>query len=399
MARIKLELNTSKTNADGRHPIYITVTKVKQRAYLTIGSATVDEWDDSAKRIKKGRKHYVADNIFIEDEFYRYKKIFDEMDPNGRWEPKDVFNAPKRERLKLSTLYEYADAYLESIEDKKGTLRYMSDESRIKKIKRFAHVDDMVSDIDDYWISKFVVHCKTKERNNDGGMGNSKNTINHTLKLLKKIVRFSKQPAPDLMEYKLNYDQNVKNKLTEPELQKIIKLDLKYKNLLYHTRNIFLAQFYLRGMRVGDVLRLKKSDVKDGKIFYTTGKSKVVHQIKLVEACAVLLGEYLEGEGYLFPFIRNREYDTESLTVEVKNRTSIINRNLKKLASMAGIDKNISSHIARHTFASIADKKLGGDLKDLQAMLGHSSRTMTEIYIRDLRKYDEMDDVADKVFD
>jgi integrase/recombinase XerD len=66
---------------------------------------------------------------------------------------------------------------------------------------------------------------------------------------------------------------------------------------------------------------------------------------------------------------------------------------------MAGIDKNISSHIARHTFASIADKKLGGDLKDLQAMLGHSSRAMTEIYIRDLRKYDEMDDVADKVFD
>jgi hypothetical protein len=32
-------------------------------------------------------------------------------------------------------------------------------------------------------------------------------------------------------------------------------------------------------------------------------------------------------------------------------------------------------------------------------MLGHSSRAMTEIYIRDLRKYDEMDDVADKVFD
>lgn len=401
MATISLELFTSKKlkKENDRHPIYITVRKGNTVSRKKVGSATVDEWDGPNKRIKpKGRKNHVADTIVIEDEFEKYSAKFKALDRSGKpWTAEDVFKEVAEVAEKQETFFQVGEAYLESIRHKNS---YYSAKSRFEKVKRFAVTDFLISDIDNRWIERFIKHCQTEEKNNSGGVGNSKNTINFAFRLIKRVVNYSDTENHHLRKLVLSYDRNIRSKLTLEEINSMRDLVLKPGTLVYHTRNIFLVQYYFRGMRIADALRLEKSDINNGRLTYDARKTGVQYDMKIVAPCMDILNEYMDNDSYyLFPILRRIEGQTSRLDFmnELKNRTMKVNLHLKEIAKACGINKKVTTHIARHSFASIADQHLGGDLKTLQGLFGHSSRKITEIYIRDLRKTDDLDDAADKI--
>ena len=71
------------------------------------------------------------------------------------------------------------------------------------------------------------------------------------------------------------------------------------------------------------------------------------------------------------------------LVGEISSCTAILNKQLKKLAQMAGINKNISTHIARHSFASYGMKQ-GATQAEMKVFLEHSNGTTTERYVGSL---------------
>jgi integrase/recombinase XerD len=401
MPTINLELVTSKIlkKEDGRHPIYVTVYKAPHIARKKVGAAFVHEWDPEKQVIKpKGRREHVADTIFIEDEFTYFKAVFTQLDRSGEdWVAQDVF---KEEAKKAAvTFYEVAEAYLNTLEFESGT--YDGAKARLEKIKRYTKKDFKISDINEAWIMGFIKHCKTKEKNKEGGIGNAKNTINQAFKFIKRIVSFSDTENKALKKLKLSRVKPLKTKLTLEELDAMAKLDINKNTIKYHARNIFLVQFYFRGMRIGDALRLEVSDITGDRLKYDASKTSVDYDMKIVPPCMDILKEYLNGKksGYVFPLLRANESDiaAKDFKNELKNRTQMVNRYLNEIAISCGIEKRVSSHIARHSFGSIADKQLGGNLKTLQGLFGHSSRAMTEEYIRELRKTDDLDDAADQI--
>jgi integrase len=403
MATIKLELFTSKKlkKDKDRHPIYITVVKDGIPKRKKVGAATVEEWDEEKQAIKpKGRKDHVADNIYIEDEYSKYKAIFNNLDRSGNeWSAEDVFAGHDPKPSKELTFYQACDQFLANIP--KANWSHGTVSAKIEKIKRYTKQRDFsFDDLDGNWIAGFITHCKTNEKDNKGGTGNSKNTITYAFKFIKRIYSFAGKDNPALKKLKLSKTKPLKQKLTMEEINKIADLDITPGTLRYHARNIFLVQFYFRGMRIGDALRLEPSDIVGDRLAYSANKTEVNYDMKIVKPCLAILQEYLneKPEGYLFPFIRRTRLTDEGLKNEIKNRTGVINWHLKEIAKSCGIEKNISTHIARHSFGSIADKQLEGNLKTLQALFGHSSRAMTEEYIRELRKTDDLDDAADQVF-
>lgn len=401
MATITLELFTSKKlkKEQGRHPIYVTVRKdgVPRRKY--VGFASKEEWDEVNKKIKpKGRKDHIEANIHIEDEFAKYVARFRELERAViPWEADDVFNTTAASSGPV-TFYQYADEYLTTLS--KGTFTYDATSARYSKVKRYTKRDFLISDIDKRWITGFVTHCKTNEKSRTGETGNATNTINQAIKFIKRVVSYSGNFNKDLNSYSLRFDRNIKSKLTSEEINAISKVEIMDDVLMNHARNIFLVQFYFRGMRIGDALRLEWSDIKNGRLQYDAGKTGNPYDMKIVKPCMDILNRYKDaGTYYIFPFLRYNEPDItlQQFKTEIKNRTMVINRSLKKIAKKCGITKTVTTHIARHSFASIADQQLGGDLKTLQGLFGHSSREMTEIYIRDIRRVDDLDDAADKV--
>ncbi|MNK86865.1 Tyrosine recombinase XerD [compost metagenome] len=398
MASIRIELYASKLLSDGRHPITVTVSKDKKIKRKTIGRAFVKEWDPVNKLLNKKKHSHVFENQEITEQYQYYKKKYNDLKFSGNeWDAEDVFfeEAPKAKESE-SSFQQVAEDYLSTLDPKSGY--YDTVKGRVNKIKRFKPKPFLISAIDAQWIKEFEKHCKTKEKNNRGEKGNSNNTINDTFGTIKAIVSFAGQINMALNKRKNKVDEVIRLKLTPAEMLAVENLQLTGK--AYHYRNAFLVQYYGRGMRIGDVLRLRTKYFSKTHFVYYTGKSNKPHSIKMVPKLSLILTEYLKGDGFLWPFIHGEvDQSKDDLNNQVTYRTTKINEALADIMKTLGIDKKITTHNARHSFAAMADKKLGGDLKDVQAMLGHSSRAMTERYIKELRKSDEMDDLADKLFD
>lgn len=100
-------------------------------------------------------------------------------------------------------------------------------------------------------------------------------------------------------------------------------------------------------------------------------------------------------DGFIFRGILPYEYDSMTAVEKVcaeNSATTRINLALKKIAALARVKKNLSTHIGRHTFAS---RLLRSDqnLAIIRKLLGHASVRTTEIYAKAMSS--QMDDAID----
>jgi site-specific recombinase XerD len=86
--------------------------------------------------------------------------------------------------------------------------------------------------------------------------------------------------------------------------------------------------------------------------------------------------------------------DSKTLRTRIKTVTRTCNRHLKNIASELGISKNMSMHIARHSFGNISGSKI--PIQMLQKLYRHSSVTTTIMYQSNFMQ-DDVDDALDNV--
>ena len=88
-----------------------------------------------------------------------------------------------------------------------------------------------------------------------------------------------------------------------------------------------------------------------------------------------------ESKGYLFPILDSQIHKT---ALQKQNRIHKIlgkvNKNLKLLAANLGVEANITTYVARHSFASVL-KKSGVNIALISEALGHSDLATTQIYL------------------
>lgn len=111
-------------------------------------------------------------------------------------------------------------------------------------------------------------------------------------------------------------------------------------------------------------------------------KTGTPSKIKLLDIPLSILKKYeLKRDGnYLLPVMSNGKY----------------NLYLKEIAELCGIEKNVTSHLARHTFATTVTYANGVSIESISKMLGHTKISTTQIYARIVDKTisDEMDKLA-----
>jgi integrase/recombinase XerD len=87
-------------------------------------------------------------------------------------------------------------------------------------------------------------------------------------------------------------------------------------------------------------------------------------------------------DNYIFPFFSNEiEYTPVSLFQAISSRTANINSDLKDIAKLTKINKNLSFHSSRHTWATRALRK-GMRIEYVSKLMGHSSIKTTQIYAK-----------------
>ena len=169
---------------------------------------------------------------------------------------------------------------------------------------------------------------------------------------------------PDFLEL-----SEVESLLSVPDTTTIIGLrDQAILELLYST-----------GMRVSELLSLDLSDIeRQNAVVKVQGKGKKERILPIGKIALAALDDYLArrhelgaGEAYQAMFISQRG----SRIPDAKS----IGRRIKKYAAAAGIQKKITPHTLRHTFATHM-LNAGADLRSVQELLGHVSLSTTQIY-------------------
>jgi len=158
--------------------------------------------------------------------------------------------------------------------------------------------------------------------------------------------------------------------LTKEELQKLIAAAPQSKGAAA-TKQAFLFSCFC-GLRISDIKRLKWYDIKE-----SNGQKHIeIVMQKTQEALYIPLSR--QALAYM-PETAAASPETAVFT-EIAS-PAMINKHLKQLAKAAAIEKNISFHTARHTFATLLLTE-GADIYTTSRLLGHTNISTTQVYAK-----------------
>lgn len=261
----------------------------------------------------------------------------------------------------------------------KHLVDYMQLEYKVK--------DLALSKIDQKFIQGFEIYLKVERNCNH-------NTAVKYVKNFKKIMRHALGSglikSDPFVNVKLRVKKVDKGFLTEDEI-KAIKNKQFPTPRLQQVADIFLFGCFT-GYAYSDLMRLKQSDLEireGGQVWIMAKRTKtdMACHVPLLPQALQILEKY-----------ENNEYCQKNQTLLPNLSNQKLNAYLKEVADLCGITKTLTSHIARHTFATTITLNNGIPIESVSKMLGHSSIKMTEIYakILDKKVADDMSKLSGK---
>jgi integrase len=172
-----------------------------------------------------------------------------------------------------------------------------------------------------------------------------------------------------------------------------IKQIITYTDGAEATEHYRDLSYLCNGININDMLKLKYANIDDDEIHFY--RSKTLHtskEKKEIEALLTLkMKQIIERWGnpdkspnsYVFPFLCGDETPMGQKK-RVQDITRRINKHIKKIGDKLGIP-NISTYIARHSFASVL-KRSGANISHISDSLGHSDLKTTENYLASFEK-------------
>ena len=226
-----------------------------------------------------------------------------------------------------------------------------------------------------------------------------------SIKIFKKV--FNDAIREDLIDASINpflkyrnaTEKSTKEYLTESEIDAIDKLILPENSIMFHHRNIYIFATYAGGIRISDILQLCWQNFDGSHINLTTQKTKETVHIKLPHRALEIIKAYevlnpnASKSDYIFPFLDNAiKYTPEQLFNAISSNTAYVNKNLKEIAKAAKIEKHLSFHTSRHTFATRALRK-GMRIEYVSKLMGHGTIKTTQVYTKIVNE--ELDNAMD----
>lgn len=193
-------------------------------------------------------------------------------------------------------------------------------------------------------------------------------------------------------------DKTRKRSLSQEEIQRLYDLkSFRFFNnketiklvdsSLYKAWRFFFFCFHTRGMSFVDMAYLRKDNIHGNLIRYYRKKTGQQIEVKVTPKLQWLIESFAEevkNSDYLFPIIRN---DTKSKRLDYESGLRQQNKCLKKLAAKAGITNFLSTHVSRHSWATMA-KKENLPIWVISESLGHSNENTTYTYLASLDRSD-----------
>ena len=197
-----------------------------------------------------------------------------------------------------------------------------------------------------------------------------------------------KQDVYPFNRFKINkFDIHTeKRSISKEEVQRILALELSdsgfYMGL---AKDLFLFSYFGAGINFSDIALLRFCDLKDGRVCYVRKKTGKPISFPLNDISAKIVEKYASPFGsdsdYIFPILDAAVHKTEQQKRDrIRKTLKKVNRELKTLGEMIGLEMSLTTYVARHTYATVL-KRSGVSVALISESLGHSDLSTTQIYL------------------
>lgn len=407
----------NRPNRNGKHVIYIRVTQNKKHKHIrtSVEVANLTWFNKNARFenwVKTRDPEAAKKNETLAKELEEVKQAYSDIIEEQSVATPHRIKAKVEEAPEATSFLEFVREHNESLHAN-GQIRYWKQfrdlANKLELFRKKRRMPDILFvDLTVPFLDKFEKFLQQlpNQRDKDSGKVLNKNTILNSMKRFRTLTRkavklgYLSADKDPFLNYEFHWLPTTKDKLESDEIERIIELGLEEGSMLWHARNCFLFSYYCAGIRVGDLIQLRWRNVEGGRIVYQMGKNhKDRDNILVSQAKAILKSYDHEGkqrDDYIFPLLTNdkpyakhvTQNEKDTMSVELKTalfndisaKTALLNKYLKQIAELAGIDKHLSFHVSRHSFARLA-KERKTDSGVIQGLLAHSSLKTTEGYM------------------
>ena len=274
----------------------------------------------------------------------------------------------------LLQLIEDFIAYLISYRNlSKFTVRnYKND---LKSFKDFINLDNniLLKDIDKSLIRKYVHYLNTKDY--------KRSSINRKLSVLRSLFNYvSTNSDFDEITVPMISKSKIQKKL--PSIISIEQTDrlissIDVTNLLGVRDRALIETLYTTGMRVSEISSLNIDDIIDKNKIKLMGKGAKPRVVFMSDTARTWIDQYIKLCSKKFKNLQNNALFLNRFGTRLSVRS--IQNLVKKYGYKSGIGVSLHPHLLRHTFATHMLSN-GADLRTVQALLGHSKVSTTQIY-------------------
>lgn len=393
---IVISLDKRKTKKDGSYPLIMRVTHFRKTTSIPTGISVKKEyWDEKKRQIKKGFDGVSSVNR-LNNQLAKKKAeamdVITALDEKGELPTLSVAQLKARisRQNNNDTLFNFSASLITDFEEAKRFGTALSYKDTIRAIKKFTKDRDLTFPQITYtWLTQFEKNYIAK--------GNSYNALGVYMRTLRAI--FNKAIKSGIVEksyypfdqYRIKTEKTRKRAVSLEMIQRILALKLKPKDELFHARNYFLASYMMYGMNFADMAQLKMSNIMGDRILYKRQKTGKPYDVKITDKLSTILSYYTKRKrknDFIFPIVK-REAPEDQYKDMMWARKNY-NKALKEIAQKCDIEKTLTSYVSRHSFATEALLK-NVPVTAISAMLGHSSLSTTEVYLKGLPN-DVLDD-------
>ena len=305
----------------------------------------------------------------------KYNELFFRGEAITAMRLKSILTSRSDEAKRLLVLFDEFNEDYKALVGKETThktyTRYLLTRRRLAEFMaaKYKIKDILLSDINTKFINDFYIYLRTVD---------GKNGHNYHMKMIQRFRTVFKTAkdngwvtADPFGGFKISMEETHREHLTIDELGVLMSKEMTSERL-QRVKDIFVFSCFT-GLAYTDVRGLKKSEVvmgNDGRLWIDTrrDKTKVAVYVPLLDIPRAILEKYADQTSH-----------DRLLSIPANQK---VNDYLKEIAAICGIDKNLTFHIARHTFATTVTLENGVALETVQKMLGHKNIRTTQVYAK-----------------
>ena len=383
MTSIKVKFRPS-TNENKERTIYYQVIKNRViRQLKTDYRLFIQEWDEDNNSIiidKSNRQNYLQSiEERIDWDIKRLQSIIKQLeDKRVKYTADDIISIFQKQSNEQS-LFNFMQGVITRLQQMGKQRTSETYSCTLRSFMQFRENQDiLMEDIDSDLIMMYEAYLRNR--------GLTKNSTSFYMRILRAVYNraVEKDLTTNRNPFKHVYtgiDKTIKRAIPLKAIKQIKNLDLSMHPSLDFARDMFLFSFYTRGMSFIDMAYLKKNDLTNGILSYRRRKTGQQLFIRWEKCMQEIVDKYKNSlSKYLLPIIKPMNGNERT---QYQNAMYLINRKLKEIGKMIGIQLPLTMYVARHSWASVAKNK-NVPISVISEGMGHDSEMTTQIYLASL---------------